>query len=55
MLVWPGNPRHIASFRDLLVPGVRVLVVNVMPALPPKADICFAAIMPALGQYIPEA
>jgi accessory colonization factor AcfC len=28
MLVRPGNPRHIGSFRDLLVPGVRVLVVN---------------------------
>lgn len=28
ILVRPGNPRKIAGLRDLLVPGVKVLVVN---------------------------
>ena len=27
ILVRPGNPKHIRSFRDLLVPGVKVLTV----------------------------
>ena len=28
ILVRPGNPRHIHGFKDLLKPGVKVLVVN---------------------------
>lgn len=28
MLVRPGNPKHIAGFKDLLTPGTRILVVN---------------------------
>ena len=28
ILVRPGNPRHIRAFADLLVPGVKVLIVN---------------------------
>src|SRR5215510_30188 len=28
ILVRPGNPRHIGGFNDLLVPGVKILIVN---------------------------
>jgi len=28
ILVRPGNPRHITGFKDLLKPGIKVLVVN---------------------------
>jgi len=28
ILVRPGNPKHIATFGDLLKPGVRILIVN---------------------------
>lgn len=28
ILVHPGNPKHIDGFRDLLRPGIRVMVVN---------------------------
>jgi accessory colonization factor AcfC len=28
ILVRPGNPKHIKGFRDLLAPGIKVLIVN---------------------------
>ena len=28
ILVRPGNPRHIKGFSDILVPGVKILIVN---------------------------